>query len=105
MAAELKAEHGVGGVGVIGALVEDRPLNRWSQIHLVIWDVPEGFNLWQFWQTLSQELPFELTESVRALPGEWQEISEQMQVLEGDWHGYGPRPQERMTFQWIEPND
>ncbi|WP_031292189.1 Uma2 family endonuclease [Leptolyngbya sp. Heron Island J] len=105
VAVGLEAEHGVGGVGVIGALVEDRPLNRWSQIHLVIWDVPEDFNLWQFWQTLPQELPFELTEAVRALPGEWQEISGQMQVLEGDWHGYGPRPQERMTFRWIEPND
>ncbi|MEL6137232.1 MAG: hypothetical protein AAFR42_07470 [Cyanobacteria bacterium J06628_6] len=81
---------------------EDVPLNRWSQIQLVVWDVPEGFNLWQFWQTLPQDLPFELTEVMRALPGEWQEIAERIQVLEGEWSGYGPRPQERMTLQWMD---
>lgn len=104
VAAQLKTEHDVGGVGVIGSLVEDTPLNRWSQIHLVVWDVPDDFNVWQFRQTLPQELPIELTEAVRALPGEWQEISERMQVLEGDWRRYSPRPRERMAFQWVEPD-
>jgi hypothetical protein len=37
-----------------------------------------------------------------ALPGEWEEISQRMQVLEGEWQPCGPRPQERMVFHWKE---
>lgn len=105
IASRLKSEQAIGGIGVIGALVEDAPLDRWSQIQLVVWNVPEGGKLWEFWQTLPPDFPFELTEAMRALPGEWQEISERMQVLEGEWGGYGPRPRERMTFQWENKND
>ncbi len=50
-------------------------------------------------QTLPDDIPIHLTKAVWALPGTWQEISEQMQVLEGQWESYGPRPQERMTFR------
>lgn len=105
VASHLKSKHSVGGIGVIGALVENAPLDRWSQIQLVVWDVPEGFKLWQFWQTLPQELPIDLIEAMRALPGEWQEISERMQVLEGEWGRYGPRRRKRMTLQWEKKDD
>ena len=101
-ARKLVNEHGVGGVGVIGALVDDRPLNRWSQVHLVLWDVPEVFKAWSIAQLLPDEIPVELTEAVWATPGDWQEITERMEVLAGDGQPHGPRPQERMVFHWLD---
>ena len=102
IARQLREDHGVKGVGVIGALVRDAPLNVWSRIQLVIWDVPEGVQLWQLGQTLPEKPSLELIAAVRALPGEWEEISQRMQVLEGEWQPCGPRPQERMVFHWKE---
>ena len=62
--------------------------------------LPDEFS--SFPPLFSTLFPFDLTEATRALPGEWQEISERIQVLEGDWRGYGPRTRERMTFQWMD---
>ena len=87
---------------MIGALANKQPLNRWSQIHLVLWDVPDDFNKWSFIQTLPETIPVELTETVWALPGDWQEITERMEVLAGDGKPHGPRPQERMVFRWLD---
>ena len=47
IARQLREDHGVKGVGVIGALVREEPLNVWSRIQLVMWDVPEAVKLWQ----------------------------------------------------------
>ncbi|MEM8502230.1 MAG: Uma2 family endonuclease [Cyanobacteria bacterium P01_D01_bin.1] len=102
LARQLVEEHRVGGVGVIGALLSEQPLNRWSQIHLVLWDIPDEFKKWSFMQTLPDDIPVELTEAVWALPGEWQEIADRMEVLAGTGKPHGPRPQERMVFHWIE---
>jgi len=84
----------------MGALVRDEPLNVWSRIQLVIWDVPEDVQLWHLGQSLPGKPPVEVIAAVRALPGEWEEIAQQMQVLEGEWQPCGPRPQERMMFHW-----
>lgn len=104
IARRLKDEHGVGGIGVIGSLLNDQPLNTWSKIQLILWDVPEGFRKWQVWQTLPDSPPVELTEAVWALPGDRPEISQRMQILEGTQKPHGPRPQERMKFHWVEPD-
>ena len=64
------------------ALVRDEPLNVWSRIQLVIWDVPEDVQLWHLGQSLPGKPPVEVIAAVRALPGEWEEIAQQMQVLE-----------------------
>ncbi|MEL6381961.1 MAG: hypothetical protein AAFQ89_05720 [Cyanobacteria bacterium J06626_18] len=100
IARQLYQEQGIGGVGIIGSLVKDMPLNRWSQIHLVLWDVPQGAKIWQSWQIMPNDPPMNLTEAAWALPGEWQEIAERMQVPEGKGKPYGPRPQERWAFRW-----
>lgn len=102
IAQQLKVEHGVGGIGVIGSLIGDQPLNRWSEIHLVLWDTPEEFKKWRIFEILPDNLPVKLTEAVWALPEDWQEISQRMQILEGTWGAYGPRPRERMIFHWKE---
>lgn len=102
LAQQLVDEHGVGGVGLIGALARQKPLNRWSQIHLVLWDVPDEFKKWAFMQTLPENIPVEMTEAVWALPGDWQEIAERIEVLAGEGEPHGPRPQERMVFHWLD---
>lgn len=102
IARQLREDHGVKGIGVIGSLVRAEPLNVWSRIQLVMWDVPEGVKLWQLGQTLPEKPSIELISAVRALPGEWEDISQRMEVLEGEWQPCGPRPQERMVFHWKE---
>ena len=92
----------MGGVGLIGALLSEQPLNRWSQIHLVLWDVPDEFEQWSFLETVPKDIPVKLTEAVWALPGDWQEIAERMEILAGSGKPHGPRPQERMVFHWID---
>jgi hypothetical protein len=76
VAHQLREDHGVKGVGVIGALVRDEPLDVWSRIQLVIWDVPEEIQLWHLGQSLPEKPPVEVIAAVRALPGEWEEISQ-----------------------------
>ena len=102
IAQRLVAEHQIGGVGLIGALLNERPLNRWSQIHWVLWDVPDEFEKWSFMETLPEDIPVKLTEAVWALPGDWQEITGQMEILAGSGKPHGPRPPERMVFHWLD---
>lgn len=102
IAEQLQQEQGVRGIGVIGDLVEDRPLNRWSEIQLILWEIPEDFNLWACWQSLPQDIPIALIELVRELPGTWSDITERMVVLVGQWTGQTHRPQKRMQFRWQE---
>ncbi|MEL6353545.1 MAG: Uma2 family endonuclease [Cyanobacteria bacterium J06627_28] len=105
IARQLVDEHHVGGVGVIGALVNEQPINRWSEIRLVLWNVPDDFKGWSFTQTLSADMPVELIEAVWASPGDWIEIADQLEILAGEGKPRGPRPQERMTFRWLETDD
>lgn len=105
IARQLKAHHGIDGVGVSGSLLSDQPLDKWSQIQLVLWDVPKGFKRWQRFSDLPDDIPFELIEAARALPGEWEDISRRMQVLEGTWTLCDPRHQRRTAFHWINTND
>ncbi|MGK7887818.1 MAG: Uma2 family endonuclease [Leptolyngbyaceae cyanobacterium] len=100
IATQLKTVHGVGGVGIIGSLVDPTPLHRWSEIHLILWDVPPTFKIWQVYSSLPDDLPIEITEAVWALLGTWQEIATRMQVLEGEWSNCGPRPRECMVFRY-----
>ena len=102
IAQRLVTEHQIGGIGLIGALLSDQPLNRWSQIHLVLWDVPDEFKKWSFMETVPEDIPVEQTEAVWALPGDWQEIDERMKTLAGSGQPHGPRPQERMVFHWLD---
>ena len=102
IAQRLTNKYQVGGVGIIGSLLRDPPLNRWSQIHLVLWDVPDEFKKCAFMETVLEDIPVELTEAVWALPGDWQEIAERMKTLSGSGKPHGPRPQERMRLHWIE---
>lgn len=102
IAQRLVTEHQVGGVGLIGSLLSDQPLNRWSEIHLVLWDVPNEFKKWAFMKTVPEDTPVELTEAVWTLPGDWQEIAERMEILAGNGKPHGPRPQERMVFHWLD---
>ena len=42
----LGEEHHIGGAGVISALRNKQPMNRGSQVELVLWAVPHSFNEW-----------------------------------------------------------
>ncbi len=99
IAQQLHSEQGVGGVGVIGDLIKSRPLHVWSEIHLVLWDVP------QFGRRGLQHpsaVPLEMMEVEWATPAQWQEICQQMVVLVGQWHGQEqPRSQKRLQFRWL----
>ena len=98
-AKQLHSEYGVGGVGVIGDLLKSRPLHVWSEIHLVLWDVPQ-FGFGELRQ--HSAMPLRMMEVEWATPAEWQEICQQMVVLVGQWHGQEqPRCQKRLQFHWL----
>lgn len=63
-AAALLRDYGVTKLGVIGDLVRPQPLNYWSDITLVAWDVPErkGYEIYQDLRKLSQEPKLRLLE-------------------------------------------
>ncbi|MBW4694193.1 MAG: Uma2 family endonuclease [Lyngbya sp. HA4199-MV5] len=100
IAQQLHNEHGVGGVGVIGDLIKSKPLHVWSEIQLVLWDVPERFSRGAL--EYPSALPLEMTEVEWATPAQWQEICQQMVVLVGRWHEQKhPRSQKRLQFRWL----
>jgi Uma2 family endonuclease len=63
-AALLRATYRVTRVGIIGDLVRPQPLNYWSNITLVAWDVPErkGYEIYQALSNLSKEPKLRLLE-------------------------------------------
>lgn len=63
-AAALLRDYGVTKLGVIGDLVRSQPLNYWSDITLLAWDVPErkGYEIYQDLRKLSQEPKLQLLE-------------------------------------------
>ncbi|MUG92769.1 hypothetical protein F7734_10030 [Scytonema sp. UIC 10036] len=102
LAQQLQSEYQVGGVGIIGDLIKDLPLNFWSEIHLVLWEVPEQFKKWRFLQGLPDNPRICLTEVERATPAQWQALCENMTVLVGQWQGIEqPRRRKKLQFYWL----
>ena len=101
LAYRLQTEYQVGGVGVIGDLMRTQPLNFWSEIHLILWEVPEKFDKWGFWNSLPQTPRVRLTEVEYATKAEWQECQD-MTVLVGNWQGQQPRKRKRLQFNWLD---
>lgn len=102
IAHQLQTEYQVGGVGLIGNFLQSDPLNAWSELHLVLWDVPEQSKMPNPRQTLTDAPPTRITEVQRASPAEWQQICQGMTVLVGQWRRQEqPRPQKRLQFQWL----
>jgi hypothetical protein len=55
-ARKLHEDYHVGGVGVIGDLIHpELPWNFWSEISLVVWDVPKIVNLWDLGRNVGGE--------------------------------------------------
>jgi Uma2 family endonuclease len=100
IAQQLHREYQVGGVGVIGDLLQSRPLNYWSTIQLVVWDCPEQFSHWQIQQ--ENRLPIRVSEVAWSSPAEWQAIEQNMSVLVGEWHAQErPNLSRRSLFYWL----
>jgi hypothetical protein len=102
LAQRLRSDYQVGGVGIIGDLTKDLPLNFWSEIHLILWSVPEKFEKWRFLEGLPNTPRVCLTEVERATPAQWQALCEKMTVLVGQWQGLEqPRRRKRLQFHWL----
>jgi hypothetical protein len=73
-------------VGVIGDLVHpESPWNFWSEISLVVWDVPKSVTLWDLGRDLGGEFEIDWVQPPWCTPAEWQQISADMEILAGDW--------------------
>jgi Uma2 family endonuclease len=101
VAQQLQDQHQVGGVGVIGDLLQSEPLGYWSELHFVLWDVPEQFsgaNLRQI-----EDVRVHITEVGWATPAVWQRMNQDMTVLLGEWQRQEfPRLQQRLRFKWLD---
>lgn len=64
-AALLRSKYGVTRLGVIGDLVKPEPLNFWSEITLVVWDLPDrkDYEIYQDLSKLSKEPDINLIEA------------------------------------------
>jgi Putative restriction endonuclease len=103
LAEQLQADYRIGGVGVIGSLVEPHPLHRGSELRLVVWDIPDNIKLWQVFEALDCAIAFDLIDPEGATPAEWRQIERQMVVLRGNWTGEAVRRRrKRMQFEWLE---
>lgn len=62
---QLRANYSISRIAVIGDLVRPTPLNYWSDITLVIWDVPErkGYEIYQLLSSLSKHPKIRLIEA------------------------------------------
>ena len=99
IAQSLREEYGIGGIGLIGDLLSEQPLNHWSEVHLMLWDIPKGFSKWQV-QHLT-EVPIRMTEVAWASPADWLAMQRNMTVLLGEWKEQEmPRSRQRLLFQW-----
>ena len=61
----LRSKYGVTRLGVIGDLVKPEPLNFWSEITLVVWDLPgrKDYEIYQDLSNLSKEPEINLIEA------------------------------------------
>ncbi len=73
----LRKEHGASRVAVIGDLVHEQPLNIWSAITLVTWDLPrkDVMSTYQALYELSREPPIELVDAESASASERRAIA------------------------------
>jgi hypothetical protein len=77
VAALLREKHGAGRLTVIGDLTRPAPLNAWSDVTLVGWDLPDI--PWEFHREVSKLAPgidLDVIEYERATPAQLQEIEE-----------------------------
>ena len=90
------------GVGVIGDLVHsESPLNFWSEITLVVWDVPRRVRLWEVLQNLDSEVEINLLDASSSTPAQWQQIKTEMVVIAGEWSGLVSEPvRKRLQLFW-----
>lgn len=100
-AQQLHEHHRVGGVGVVGDLLHsEMPWNCWSEISLVVWDVPKCLNLWDFQHNLGQEFELNWIQPPHCTPAEWQQITTEMRVLVGTWEASKFAPtRKRLQFR------
>jgi Uma2 family endonuclease len=104
IAQKLHTEHQVGGVGVIGDLLQSKPLNYWSRIHLVVWDCPEQFSRWKI--HTENTLPSLISEVADATPAEWISIEQNISVLVGEWSAQErPNLHKRLQFYWLNESE
>ncbi len=100
IAQQLQQKYGVGGVGSIGDLQQSKPLNCWSKIHLVLWNVPEQSSRLSL--RPETNLPVHVTDVAWATPAEWEMMNQNMRVLIGEWNGQEhPTPRKRALFYWV----
>lgn len=86
LASQLYNDHQVGGVGIIGDLIHpELPWNFWSQISLVLWDVPKNFDFWDAKLELDPEFEIVDIDLPWCIPAQWQQIVTEMDVVIGNW--------------------
>jgi hypothetical protein len=86
---------------VIGDLLQSKPLGYWSELHLVLWDVPEQFSGANLRQT--EDVRVHITEVGWATSAVWQRMHQEMTVLVGEWQRQEfPRLPKRLRFQWLD---
>jgi hypothetical protein len=101
LAEQFRRDDQVGGVAVIGDLLQEQPLHRWSVLHLMIWEVPESAPGVRVREGLG--VPVEVTEVVWASPADWRLMQQGMTVLVGNWRGQeSPGLEQRSMFRWVE---
>jgi Uma2 family endonuclease len=104
IAQQLHRDYQVGGVGVIGDLLQSAPLNYWSNVHLVLWNIPEESCYGEM--QLPKNPHFQVTEVAGATPAEWQAINQNMSVLVGEWDAKErPDLHRRSRFYWLSETD
>jgi hypothetical protein len=104
IAQQLHKKYHVGGVGVIGGLLESRPLNDWSTIDFIVWDCSERLPHWQIQQ--ENALPIRVSDIADATPAQWLAIEKNMSVLVGEWHAQErPNSHQRCRFYWLNESE
>jgi Uma2 family endonuclease len=101
LARQFQEQHQIGGVGVIGDLLQPKPLTHWSELHLVLWDVPENFR--GGYCRRSEGVQVQVSQVEWATPAVWQHIKQNMTVLVGQWQRQEfPHLGKRLRFQWLD---
>lgn len=76
----LRSKYGVTRLGVIGDLVKPEPLNFWSEITLVVWDLAErkNYEIYQDLSNLSNEPDINLVEA----DSKYATVAQQQQIAQ-----------------------
>jgi predicted nucleotidyltransferase len=77
-AARLREKHGVQRIAVIGSLTRPEPLHFWSELALVVWELPGGtFANYDLLRDLDEERVLDLIDPEHATPAEQRAIREE----------------------------